>query len=166
MTAGRPKPSLVKKLEGNRSKIGRTKLRDDPKGIGLPTPWNELSKDELALWNVVVAAMPRGLLSSADDSVLERFCVSWSRFRECQRAIRASGLLVRTPQGPIKNPLFGIMRECCLEMQRAGSEIGLSPAARTRIVGANDDEQDPLEILLGSFENPDGAWRTDGGSNH
>ena len=40
-----------------------------------------------------------------------------------------------------------------------GSELGLSPASRSRIQVEPEKSMDPMELLLGPDEDSDDAWR-------
>lgn len=156
----KPKPSMIKELEGNRSKLGRAHLRPDARGIGVPRPPVYLTADQRALWADIVASLPVGLLSRADEQVLERMVVAWSRYRECQIKITASGLLIQSPQGPIRHPLLVTQARADREMHAAGEVLGLSPAARARLSASESPEDDPMALLLGEDGDPDGAWAT------
>jgi len=156
----KPKPTQIKIAEGNRSKVAKDALRPDTPGKGRPRMPMHLSAEERRLWADVVQSLPDSLLTKADEAILERFAVYWSRFREAGRMIAKTGLMVQSPNGPIRNPLLVVQNACAKEMHAAGSEIGLSPVARARMVGQGAEEDDPMELLLGGEE--DGAWSTIG----
>jgi P27 family predicted phage terminase small subunit len=154
------RPGLIKELEGNRAKLGKAKIKQDPTGIGLPRMPAHLMAHERELWADVVASLPVGLLSRADDQALERIAVAWAEFREMQTMIRKSGKLVKSPQGPIRNPLLVIRDRAMREMHLAGEVLGLSPVARARLAAVETADNDPMALLLGDDGNPDGAWST------
>jgi len=154
------KPSVIKALEGNRSKFGSKQIRQDPKGIGKAEAPRHLKPEEMKLFKAVIASLPITLLSAADNSVLERMAVAWARFRKANREVHRLGELVQSPQGPVINPYFKIMDRCTREMHKAGGELGLSPAARARLAAVGMAEDDPMSILLGSDLDPTGAWST------
>lgn len=156
----KPKPALVKQLEGNRSKIARAKLLADPRGNGVPRVPAHLSADERALWSDVVRSLPVGLLTRADEGCLERYAIAWARFREASKKITMSGLLIQSSLGPIRNPLLVVQNVAAKEMHAAGSELGLSPVSRARMAAPGSFEDDPMELLLGMDEDETGAWST------
>lgn len=156
----KPKPSQIKILEGNRSKVAVANLGPDLRGISSPRVPLHLSADERKLWADVVASLPVGLLSRADETILERFAVAWARFREAGRLIAKSGLLVQSPQGPIRNPLLVVQNACAKELHAAGSDLGLSPVARARMSQIGSEGDDPMALLLGMEGDADGAWAT------
>ena len=154
----KPKSALIKKLEGNRKKVGAEKIREEPKAKGRPTLPDHLNAEERRLWGAVVGSLPDGLLSRADDAILERFAVAWATFREAHRLVRASSLLVQTTGGPARNPLLVVRNAAAKEMHLSGGELGLSPVARARLTAASTEDDDPMSLLLGMDGDEDAAW--------
>lgn len=159
MTRGRkPKPQQMKNLEGNRSKVSKAELAmEEPQGKGQPRMPPGMSADEQELWLDVVSSLPVGLLSRADENTIERAARYWAMFRESADMVAKTGLMVRSSFGPVKNPALAIMNMAAKQLQAAGSELGLSPVARARLVAPKNWEDDPMTLLLGGDE--DGAWR-------
>lgn len=151
MTSGRKKlPKQVKIAEGNRSKVGRDQLiPDEPKGLGSPTLPPEFDAEETLLWREAVGSLPVGLLSRADNSMLERMAVAWARWRSVKRTIKATGFLVNSPNGPIRNPLLVVLNAAQKEMHACSSELGLSPVSRARLTAVGSEDTDPMSLLLG-----------------
>jgi P27 family predicted phage terminase small subunit len=83
---------------------------------------------------------------------LERAASAWALFRATSRQIAATGLLVRTDEGPRRNPLLIVRKQACEELTRCTADLGLSPRARTKLVEAEAENDDPLSILLTSWE--------------
>jgi P27 family predicted phage terminase small subunit len=161
MKGRKPKPSVIKQMEGNRSKIARADMAHDLDAPGKPRLPDHLTAAERQIWLDVVAALPPSLLRLADESILERFAVSYARWRDIQRIIVKSGLLVQSPQGPIRNPLLVVQKEAARDMHLAGEVMGLSPVARARLASKdNDGDEDPMALLLGMDGDPAGAWAT------
>lgn len=147
------KPAIIKVLEGNRRKVGKARIGVDPAGLGRPQPPIGLTEIERGLWEEVVGSLPKNLLSRADNAILERFCIAWARFRDCQSKIKATGLLVQSPQGPVRNPLLVAQNAAAKEMHATGGELGLSPVARARLnTTTPPGEEDPLDYLMGMGE--------------
>jgi P27 family predicted phage terminase small subunit len=161
MLTGRPKkPTQIKILEGNRGKFAKASLKPDARGIGRPRMPAHLIPEEQELWQDVIASLPVGLLSRADEAALERMAVAWAEFREAQQMIRKTGKLVQSPQGPVRNPLFVIRNQASREMHLAGEVLGLSPVARARLAASETPDDDPMALLLGPDDDPNGAWST------
>lgn len=154
------KPKQIKVLEGNRSKVAKAKILDEPQAKGVPRVPGHLSAVERTIWADVVRSLPVGLLTRADDGMLERYVVAWHRFREATRQIAKTGYLVQASFGPIRNPLLVVQNVAAKEMHAAGSELGLSPVARARMAAPANFDDDPMALLLGDDMDPDGAWST------
>lgn len=149
------KPGLIRKLEGNRS---RTSIPDNPKGVGEPVCNPYLNADEQRFWFAIVDSLPGGLLSRADEQVLERAAIAWARMWDCRKMIEEQGMISQGANGPIKNPLLMVEKDAREELHRAGEVLGLSPVARTRITAPDADPNiDPTEQLMAGIEG--GAWR-------
>jgi P27 family predicted phage terminase small subunit len=154
MRGRHPKPGVIRQLEGNRS---RTPIPNQATGLGEPVINPDLSPDEQRFWYAIVDSLPPGLLSRADEQALERAAVAWARFWECRKLITQLGMIVRGPNGPVRNPLLIVERDAREELHRAGEVLGLSPVARARIVTSDGQPgDDPLAVLMGGIES--GAW--------
>ena len=157
----KPKPSVIKIAEGNRSKVATDKLGHDLQAKGFPRLPEHLSSAEKRIWLDVIGALPVSLLSRADENVLERFAVNYARWRDIQKTIVKSGLLIGSPQGPIRNPLLVVQDKSERAMHAAGEVLGLSPVSRARLANPqNTGEEDPMSLLLGEDGDPSGAWAT------
>src|SRR5262245_43896772 len=141
------KPAVIRALEGNRSK--RPITRDLATKV-IPQPPLHLTPVQRERWDDVVASLPDGLLSRADNAVLERMAIAWALFRETSAVINQSGLLTRGDHGVlVRNPLLIVRNGAAQEMHECGQALGLSPLARTRITNPDADETvDPFDLLL------------------
>jgi hypothetical protein len=69
------KPSALHKLEGTRPKRGFNAR--EPQGNGRPRlPSDILTAEQQRLWKALVGALPDGLLTRADEQVLERMAIA------------------------------------------------------------------------------------------
>lgn len=160
--AGPRKPAPIRQLEGNRSR------RPIPREIepeGRPRCPEHLTDEQKARWEDVVRSLPIGLLTRADEQVLERMAVAWAAFREACTLVRQSGLLVKGQFGNVvRNPLLIVRKQQAEEMEACGQALGLSPAARTRITALPEaPDDDPLAVLLGPHGKAwsDETWKTE-----
>lgn len=151
-----PKPSDVKKSEGNRSKLARDKVKEDPRGVGEPTVPMHLSSEERLMWGHVIASLPEGLLTRADDMAIEGFVVNAVRFRRAHQMIEKTGYMIQSPQGPVRNPLLVVQNNAHKLFHMAGSELGLTPVSRARLATPGEGEDDPMALLLGGDFDPTG----------
>ncbi|WP_051440798.1 P27 family predicted phage terminase small subunit [Ensifer sp. WSM1721] len=145
----KPKPSRLKEAEGNR---GHREILPDLAASGLPLMPIDLNDEEKELWEETVVSLPSGLLARADTATIETFVVAWQQSREARRIIRRTGPLVQSPNGPIRNPAFSIWARSASLALRAATEIGSSPVSRARFAGREEDDFDPIELLLDGCE--------------
>lgn len=155
-----PKPSEIKRAEGNRSKLARDNIKDDPQGIGEPTVPMHLTADERLMWAHTVASLPEGVLTRADDMAIEGFVVNAVRFRRVGKMIENTGYMVQSPQGPVRNPLLVVQNNAHKLFHMAGSQLGLTPVSRAHLASPNEGEDDPMALLLGGDFDPTGAFAT------
>ncbi len=169
MPSGRPaKPSRLKLLEGDRSKVGRKRLQSTVNGRGAPTPPSWLTAEEMACWKHLVDAMPAGVFRRSDDPLLEQAAVAWAQWRELTRRLTRRDsegnllptiYLVRGTTRDIINPLITLQHQTADLLMKLASQLGFSPTARGRIVDPGSVEPDPLDILLA--DGPDVGWTID-----
>jgi P27 family predicted phage terminase small subunit len=75
-----------------------------------------------------------GLISQLDRAALVAYCAAWQRFTEAHAHIAETGPVVKSPSGfPILNPYLSVLNSSVKQMQSLLAELGLSPAARTRL---------------------------------
>lgn len=141
-------------------KVAKAQLIDDPAGIGRPRMPLSFKGEAAQLWADVVASLPVGLLTRADDAVLEAFAREWATYREADAKIQQTGLLVHSPMGPIRNPLLPVRNIACKNLVALAGNLGLSPVARARLSAPLHADDDPMALLLGPDEDPNGAWST------
>jgi P27 family predicted phage terminase small subunit len=85
-------------------------------------------------WRTIIADLQeRGLLHPSMMLVLDSFVSSAWMVAECRKAIAKHGAFVKTKTGePRAHPAAGMMSKHIETVARLGSELGLTPAARSR----------------------------------
>jgi len=152
--AGRkPKPTAVKKLEGN---PGKRKLNEnEPMPVkGMPTCPSWLLPEAKAEWERLANQLSEmGVLTEVDRTAFAAYCQSYARWKEAQSHIDESGSTYETENGMRRpDPWVSISNTEQRLMMSAASEFGLTPSARSRIMaasGVNKDDVDEMEALLG-----------------
>lgn len=102
-----------------------------------PPDW--LTGDGRGIWTHVAPLLCREqILQPTDIHNLEMFCAAYGRFRAGEKEIAEKGVIVMGPQGGwVKNPAATIVNEAARQMATYGTMLGLDPASRQRLMGAN-----------------------------
>ena len=134
MRGRKPKPTALKRAEGN---PGGRKLNDaEPKPTtpGLPERPDHLDAEAAKEWDRVAAQMPAGWIVQTDRAVLAAYCQAWGQHVEATRQMSKHGLVVKSPSGyPIQNPYLSISKKALADTVRYAAELGFSPSSRSRI---------------------------------
>ena len=148
----RPKPSAIKRLEGN---PGKRKLNDrepQPEKTAPPCPeW--LEPDAKEEWNRLSSHMEElGILTEVDMAAFASYCQAYARWKRAEEELTTLGrTIVKTNSGYWQQvPQVAIAQSYLKIMTKAAAEFGLTPASRSRII-AGDTRQgsvDELEELL------------------
>lgn len=144
----RPKPTAIKKLEGNKS---RRPLPVNEPEISVPErvpqPPNHLSEEALLEWHRQAPTLhASGILTEVDVPALAAYCQLYGRWVQAERALSlrrdtamyegdpAQGFLVNSPNGAMMQaPLVGVANTAARDMMRYAGEFGLTPSARARV---------------------------------
>ena len=106
-------------------------------------------------WRYAIENAPLGLLSSLDAAVLERWANCAGLYREALAKINragVAGMIIKTPSGILRrSPLMDVIRDLALEMKGYESEMGFTPASRSRVTLSAEaaDERDPWSEIAG-----------------
>lgn len=154
MAGRKPKPTAIKKLEGN---PGKRPLNDGEPipPSGMPTCPEWLLPDAKKEWRRVAKALHQmGVLTTVDRAAFASYCQSYARWKEAHDHINAEGSTFETDKGyKQQSPWVGIANTAQKLMMSAASEFGLTPVARSRIIAgsgkARKGEEDEMEALLG-----------------
>jgi P27 family predicted phage terminase small subunit len=143
-----PKPTALKLIQGNPGKRPLNEL--EPKAQpGIPDCPAHLDDVARAEWDRIMkelAAM--GLLAPADRATIAGYCTAYSLAVKCEQVLAKVGP-VYTKDGMVKsNPAAGILLKALSTMQRLASELGLSPASRTRIHTSPAEAKNEFEQFL------------------
>ncbi|HMR01748.1 MAG TPA: phage terminase small subunit P27 family [Candidatus Competibacter phosphatis] len=152
MPGGRPpKPTKLKELAGNPGKRALNKAEPKPAGKRPACPrhiqgeakkeWNRITKQLLTL----------GLLTEVDRAALAAYCQCWARWVEAEEEMRRLDfrMITQTDSGyPVVSPWMGIANTAMKQMLRYLTEFGMTPAARSRVTVATEQDADPYEEFL------------------
>lgn len=155
MTRGRtPKPTAVKKLQGNPGK--RPLSHDEPKVAGtLPRCPSHLDAEAKREWRRIAKELHRlGILDGIDRHALAAFCKCWSLWVKAEQQLAGEDLVVMSDKGNLyQNPIVGVARQAMKDMVDMAREFGMTPASRTRIKVDKGEEEPSLAQQLFSVLN-------------
>ena len=154
MAGRKPLPVAVKKIKGTLQKCRTNSKEPRPQGrLGEPPEYmSEIAKEA---WTYAVQNAPPGLLSSLDATVLERWANCAGLYREALAKINrsgVSGMIIKTPSGILRrSPLMDVIRDLALEMKGYESEMGFTPASRSKVqvTKEHDEVNDPWAEIVG-----------------
>ena len=155
MAGRKPLPLAIKKIKGTVQKCRINPSEPKPVGV-LCTPPDYMSDSAKEAWNYAVANSPAGLLSALDGALLERWANCSGMYREALAKINRAGvsaMLIKTPSGILRrSPLMDVIRDLAQEMKGYESEMGFSPASRSRISmpAETSHSHDPWADIAGS----------------
>ena len=155
MAGRKPKPTALKKLEGDRGK-GRRPLNErepiPPKG-GVKCPAWLLPEAKKEWKRLAPALEAMGVLTRADTAAFASYCQAYARWKEAEEFITQHGTIVKTPSGYWQQvPQVSIAQTYLKIMNKFAEQFGLTPSSRSRIIasdGGPADAADEMENLLG-----------------
>lgn len=153
MAGRKPKPTALKKLEGN---PGKRKLntKEPTPSRGKPSCPGWLMPEAKKEWKRLAEIMTRmGVLTEVDMAAFAAYCQSYARWKEAQEHIDSEGAIFETEKGyQQQTPWVGIANTNQKLMLQAASEFGLTPSSRSRIIASGENPKesvDEMEELLG-----------------
>lgn len=130
-----PVPTSILEARGSWRAKGRGAAGEPRPAVKAPACPGWLSKEAKAEWRraaKVLVAMR--VLTEGDRAVLAGYCQAWAEFRQADEAIQKSGLLIKDAEGALRrNPLLMVRNAAHDRMTRDAAQLGLTPAARTRV---------------------------------
>ena len=170
MRGRKPKPTAIRKLEGNPGKraLNEAEPQLDPNRVPTcPTHVRGPARDE---WQRISRELQQaGILTVLDRAALAAYCTWYGRWVEAEDGVRKFGMLVAQPQAtelqatlfgvtpPSEpnpaalawNPYLAIANKSMTMMLKFLVEFGMTPSSRTRIHGLKQEERDEFEEFIG-----------------
>jgi P27 family predicted phage terminase small subunit len=89
-------------------------------------------------WRRIARALQEaGVLTTFDRAALAAYCQAWGRWVEAEERLRETPPLVKTPSGYVQQSPWLLIANKQLElMGRYMVELGMTPAARSRVMGS------------------------------
>lgn len=137
MRGRKPKPTALKRLDGNPGKRGYNHAEPVPPE-GCPDCPPHLSDAARAEWQRLATTLHEmGVLTLADRAALAAYCQAWGRWVEAEEKLKGTPTLLKAPSGYVQqNPWLSIANKQLELMGRYMAELGLTPASRSRVIGA------------------------------
>ena len=145
----KPKPVILKQLEGNPGK--RPLNLNEPKPLPIaPECPEESSPNAKKIWNRFYPEMERiGILKIIDEMAFAGLCQNYAIYLETEKFLEENGRVMRTRSGAIKARLEVAIANNALNFVKAfAAEFGLTPSSRGRIYLPSELLDDEFEKLL------------------
>lgn len=167
-TGRKPKPTALKRLEGNPGKRPLNELEPVPPTVALRCPKHLLPEAKKEWKRLAPILMSMGLLTAADAVPFEGYCTAYARWLEAQGEITRHGSIYKDNEGRIRpNPYIAIANQQMREIKSFAAEFGLTPSNRSamiaNVMSAMKKTVDPMEAILVSDADDD--VQLIGGSN-
>ncbi|HDR1156746.1 TPA: phage terminase small subunit P27 family [Pasteurella multocida] len=147
----KPKPTVVKKRQGN---PGKRKLNDSEPAfselsVDTPPP-DDLNNDGAIMWQFVLKELcPQGIILKTDLETVANYCIAYQNRKQANADIEKYGSIIETDSGLKRNPAYTTLKEATADMAKFGSLLGLDPSSRSRLVGKADNQPaNPFAELL------------------
>ena len=128
----------------------KTEIRgDEPKPPGsLPDCPEHLSTEAKAEWHRIAKSLNViGLLTQVDRATMAAYCQCWGRWVEAEQKLAETLAILRTPAGYIQqSPWLSISNKQLELMARYMTELGLTPASRSRLAIQMQDGNKPWQF--------------------
>lgn len=154
MVRGRkPLPTAMKDASGAHEKNPQRRNSTEPVAQrGIPPIPESIADDEVAskCWQSVCATLNEmGILTIADASVMELYCVTYSQWRCLANVVKDGNCSTFTPSGGVTTlPEANQVHKYAGTLLRLMAELGLTPSSRSRIHATPKEEDDPFTDFL------------------
>jgi P27 family predicted phage terminase small subunit len=133
MTERKTDPSSAKKAPTNANKRRAGADKTKPARIlECPEQLGPVARQE---WDRIVGELTAlGVLSSVDRAAVALYCTAYAQWLEATDAIQKYGAMIKSPSGyPVQSPYVAIANRQAEIMVRLATELGFTPASRSRI---------------------------------
>jgi len=149
MRGRKPKPTELKKLEGNPGKRALNKKEPQPKSVipRYPAHLPKIAKAEWARISKELNAL--GLISRIDRAALVAYCQAWADYIEANQKIDEEGAVIVSDKGGVyQNPWVGIKNSALTRLVKISAEFGMTPSSRSRVQAEKPSDEDGMAALL------------------
>lgn len=149
MRGRKPKPTEMKKLEGNPGKRGLNKKEPKP-AAGAPVAPNHLTGAARTEWKrLTVELGEMKLLSKVDRAELSLCCSAWAMYvKACNKIVKEGEVITSDKGGLYQNPWVAIRNRSMEQVHKFYAEFGLTPSSRSRVHVDTPGEEDEMAGYL------------------
>jgi len=156
----KPKPTNIKRLEGNPGKRPLNELEPEPM-IDIPPCPPHLSDIAKIEWDRITRELEVvGIISQLDMVVVAGYCQDYARWVELEQNIKTDGIFIEieylNKKGDVFltkkviNPAVVEARHVLQQLRMYASELGLSPVARPKLQsGLKKKSKDLMGDIIG-----------------
>ena len=111
---------------------------------------SHLSKKAADHWDVIVEELLAcGVMTNLDSDALAMYCEAYSRWVDANEHLKATGMIVRSPNGfPQQSPFLQVSNKAFEQMKSLLTEFGMTPSSRTKVQRKEGEEPtDPWQKI-------------------
>lgn len=129
-----PKPTNLRLLEGNPGHRPVNTMEPKPPAKA-PTPPKFLNDEAKRMFRKLAKQLVAiGTVTQIDGWILADYCDAAVEVERLTEELKVEGTTIVTPNGYIQaHPYVAMRNQCLARMARAGSELGIGAASRTRV---------------------------------
>jgi len=144
-----PKPTAIKKLQGNPGKRKLPKNEPQPERQIPAMPWG-MGEEFKKFWKQIVPQLDQlGVLTALDGPALTMMAIHYAMARDAAKTIRQEGQQAEDENGALrKHPLNQVLRDNSNAFRQWAVQFGLTPAARARLQITEPEAVDEYEAFL------------------
>jgi P27 family predicted phage terminase small subunit len=160
MRGRKPKPTAIRRAEGNPGKRGYNHAEPVPPA-GMPDCPEHLSEAAQMEWHRIALSLHEmGVLTSVDRAALAAYCQAYGRWVEAEEMLKGTPTMLKTPSGYVQqSPWLSVANKQLELMGRFMAELGITPASRSRVAAWQDaaarDEVTAIERFIIRWETPE-----------
>lgn len=154
----KPKPTALKRLQGNpgHRRLSEHELQPKPGLPRCPAHVQGIARREWHRVGRILGGL--GLLTLADRTALEIYCLTYQHWVEAEAMVAKTNLVVKGNKQPlILNPFFVASQRLSAQLQAILVEFGMTPSSRSRLSIAPPPEKDPFTEYLSGVQGKDEA---------
>lgn len=135
MAAGRPrKPTMLKIVQGTARQDRLNQNEPVVVGDVSVTAPDYLTPDQAEEWEWFVKNCPPGMVKKLDSDTLANYVVAKCFWKQAVEGVRVFGMVITSPSGfPMPSPYSSEVKKYSVIMLRLASELGFTPASRSKI---------------------------------